>query len=375
MVPTELLAEQHAASIARLLEPVGLRSALLTGSMRRGAREPVLRGLVSGSIDVLVGTHALIQEGVELRALGLVVVDEQHRFGVRQRLSLRQKGREPHVLVMTATPIPRSLSLTVYGDLDVSVLDERPPGRGSVTTTVVAESHRDQVYSAARAQLDEGRQAFFVYPLVEEAEDGALRAATEMATHLAEGPMAGLRVGLIHGGLPPAEKDAVMAAFVAGDLQVLVATTVIEVGIDVPNATIMVVEHAERFGLSQLHQLRGRIGRGDQGHPSTCFLIAADSTTADARRRLAVLARTDDGFEIAEADLRQRGPGEFLGTRQSGLPRFDVADLVRDVSILGEARRAAFDLVDSDPALAGHPLVRDAVRERWAGNLELLEVG
>ena len=375
MVPTELLAEQHLHTVRRLLEPVGLTVELLTGSLRKRAREPVLRGLLSGSVDVVIGTHALVSEGVEFRSLGLAVVDEQHRFGVRQRLSLRRKGLEPHVVVMTATPIPRSLSLTLYGDLDVSLVDERPPGRGTVRTVVVRESEREAVYADVRRELQAGRQAFFVYPAVEESEDSDLRAATEMAARLAEGPLAGLSVGLVHGRVPPGERDAVMAAFCAGEIRALVATTVVEVGVDVPAATVMVVEHAERFGLAQLHQLRGRIGRGGDGRPSTCYLVAAEETTRPAEDRLSVLTATDDGFEIADADLLQRGPGEFLGTRQSGLPSFEVADLLRDGELLREARQAAHDLVAADPELAGCPEVRAAVRDLWAGRLELVDVG
>jgi len=375
MVPTELLAEQHSRTVERVLEPAGLSVALLTGSLRRRAREGVLRGLLAGSVDLVVGTHALVQEGVAFRSLGLAVVDEQHRFGVRQRLSLREKGRDPHVVVMTATPIPRSLSLTLYGDLDVSVIDELPPGRGAVRTLVVRDSDRGSVYEAARRDLLDGAQAFFVYPAVEETEDGGLRAATEMAERLRDGPLAGLEVGLVHGRLPPDQRDEVMAGFVAGEVRALVATTVVEVGVDVPAATVMVVEHAERFGLAQLHQLRGRIGRGGDGRPATCYLVAAEETTEAADDRLSVLASTDDGFAIADADLLQRGPGEFVGTRQSGLPHFEVADLLRDGEVLRAARQAAFDLVREDPELEGHPQVWAAVREVWAGNLELVDVG
>ena len=391
MAPTELLAEQHVRTFRELLgarppevDGEGIRVGALFGGMRKRARTSELRRLLAGATDVVVGTHALLQDDVAFRRLGLVVVDEQHRFGVRQRLALRQKGDNPHVLVMTATPIPRSLSLTLYGDLDVSVIDERPPGRGEVRTEVVADSDRARVYERVRRALDAGEQAYLVYPVVgdeaapsgeEGAPEGDLRAAVSMVEELRAGPLRGHAVGLVHGRLPPADKERVMAEFVAGRIGALVATTVIEVGIDVPNATVMVVEHAERFGLAQLHQLRGRIGRGASGAPALCVLIASDDPGRHATERLKTLERTDDGFVIAEADLIQRGPGEFLGVRQSGMPRFDVADLLRDGEVLKDARSAAFELVEQDPTLGRHPLVRAAVQERWAGNVELVEVG
>jgi ATP-dependent DNA helicase RecG len=397
MAPTELLAEQHLRTFTKLLgEGAGVQVAALVGGMRKRARSDALRRILAGATDVVVGTHALLQDDVAFRRLGLVVVDEQHRFGVRQRLALRQKGLLPHVLVMTATPIPRSLSLSLYGDLDVSVIDERPPGRGVVATEVVPESRRAQAYIRVREALDQGRQAYLVYPVVGEsgpAPEGDevqaasgeppapnagrddLRAATTMVDELRAGPLSGHCVGLVHGKMPPGEKERVMSDFVAGRIVALVATTVIEVGIDVPNASVMVVEHAERFGLAQLHQLRGRIGRGGDGVPALCMLIASEAPGRNAAERLQTLERTDDGFVIAEADLMQRGPGEFLGTRQSGLPRFEVADLLRDGDVLRDAREAAFELIDSDPTLQRHPRVREAVQERWSGNVELVEVG
>ncbi len=386
MAPTELLAAQHLRTFRQQLgEGAGAAVAELVGGMRKRARSDELRRLLAGTTDVVVGTHALLQDDVAFRQLGLVIVDEQHRFGVRQRLALRQKGQRPHVLVMTATPIPRSLSLTLYGDLDVSVIDERPPGRGPVVTEVVPEARRDHAYQRVCEELDAGRQAYMVYPVVGDGPDDAakaeaagrdeLRAATTMVEELRAGPLRGHTVGLIHGRMSPSEKEAVMADFSAGRIGALVATTVIEVGIDVPSATVMVVEHAERFGLAQLHQLRGRIGRGGQGVASLCLLIASDAPGRNAEERLRTLERTDDGFAIAEADLLQRGPGEFLGVRQSGLPRFEVADLLRDGDVLRDAREAAFELVDADPSLRRHPKVREAVEERWAGNVELVEVG
>ncbi|GIW39779.1 MAG: ATP-dependent DNA helicase RecG [Candidatus Binatia bacterium] len=374
MAPTELLAEQHYRTVAPFLERLGLRAVLLTGETSRKEKEATLAGLESGDIHLVVGTHALIQEGVRFRALGLGVIDEQHRFGVLQRAALRRLGT-PDILLLTATPIPRTLALTLYGDLDLSFLDEMPAGRQQVRTLLFPESRRPEVYDLVRRELDLGHQGYVVYPRIEEAEDPNVRDATTMARELARTVFASYRVGLLHGKMRPEEKDAVMRRFRDGDVQLLVATTVVEVGIDVPNATVMVVENAERFGLAQLHQLRGRVGRGTA--PSLCLLVASFARSDTARERLAVLGRSYDGLAIAEADLRLRGPGDFLGTRQSGLPDFRVANLVRDSSILKEAREAAEAWLEKDPDLSSPesaPL-RAILRRRWSGRLELARTG
>ncbi len=375
MAPTEILAEQHALNLRRLCREIPVEVGLLTSGTPRGEREAVLEGLRTGRIHIAVGTHALIQEGVSFHRLGLVVVDEQHRFGVLQRAELVRKGRNPDVLVMTATPIPRSLSLTVYGDLDLSVIDELPPGRQPVRTRVVREAERERVYTFVRDQVRAGRQAYIVYPLVEESEALELRAATTMADHFQTEVFPDLTVGLLHGRLRADEKESVMASFAAGEIDVLVCTTVVEVGIDVPNATVMVVEHAERFGLAQLHQLRGRVGRG--GHRSYCILVAGGQAGRDAWERLRILARTSDGFRIAEEDLRIRGPGDLLGTRQSGLPDFRIGNILRDGPLLQVARDMARAVLEEDPGLATgrHPVLRQALLDRWQGRLELAKVG
>jgi ATP-dependent DNA helicase RecG len=322
-----------------------------------------------------VGTHALVQGGVTFRRLGLAVVDEQHRFGVLQRATLRSKGERPDVLVMTATPIPRTLALTLYGDLDVSVIDAMPPGRRPVRTFVREEGKRRDIYAFLRGEMVAGRQVYVVYPLVEESEVSDLRAATEMQRQLAAEVFPEFAVGLLHGQMGGAEKDRVMEEFRAGRVQLLVSTTVIEVGIDVPNASVMLVEHAERFGLSQLHQLRGRVGRGPW--KSYCILMSRAAAASDARRRLDAMAETSDGFRIAETDLSLRGPGDFFGTRQSGLPAFRVADLLRDAALLEEARQEAFKLVAADPDLRTpeHRALRAALLARWRGKLDLASVG
>jgi ATP-dependent DNA helicase RecG len=322
-----------------------------------------------------VGTHALIEQDVTFERLGLAVVDEQHRFGVVQRATLIGKGRRPDVLVMTATPIPRTLALAFYGDLDQSKITELPPGRTPVETRVFGDSQRRKAYELARAELDQGRQAFVVYPLVAESEKSDLADATSGASDLAR-VFAPHSVGLIHGQMKTDEKQSAMDRFRSGELRVLVATTVIEVGVDVPNATVMIVEHAERFGLSQLHQLRGRVGRG--AARSWCLLLAHFRRAGDdARERLEAMARTQDGFELARVDLKLRGPGELLGTRQSGQKLFDIADLYRDEAILEEAREDAFALVEADPALARpeHAAAAEALRVRWAERLSLAQVG
>jgi ATP-dependent DNA helicase RecG len=375
MAPTEILAEQHLLTLRQWLPPLGVPVVLLTSAVKGREREAILAGAAAGEIPCLVGTHALVQEGVEFRRLGLAVVDEQHRFGVVQRAALRRKGEDPHVLVMTATPIPRTLALTLYGDLDVSVLDELPPGRQPVVTLTRSEGKRAQIYAFLRQQVGQGRQVYVVCPLVEESEASDLKAATEMAERLRSEVFPDLQIGLLHGRLPFAEKEAVMEAFKAGRTQLLVSTTVIEVGIDVPNASVMLVEHAERFGLSQLHQLRGRVGRGPW--KSYCILLESGTLTPEARRRLEAMTETQDGFRIAEVDLELRGPGEFFGTRQSGLPAFRVADLLRDARVLVEARQEAFALVGGDPELRRpeHLRLREALLARWRGRLELASVG
>ena len=346
MVPTEILAEQHYQNSKRRLEPLGVKVAFLTSQVKGKERERILEGLKSGAIHLAIGTHALIQDDVEFRNLGLVIVDEQHRFGVEQRNKLKQKGMSPHFLVMTATPIPRTLAMTVYGDLDVSIIDEMPKGRQPVVTRKTFQSKRAQVMGFIREHLAKGRQAYIVYPLIEESESMDLKNALEEYEKI-KIDFAEFNVGLLHGRMKPREKDDTMEAFRRGEIQVLVSTTVIEVGVDVPNANIMLIEHAERFGLSQLHQLRGRVGRG--AYKSYCILMLGFALSEEAARRAEIMEQTTDGFKISEADLEMRGPGEFLGTRQSGLPGFKIANLVRDVRLLQEAREAAFALIAKDP--------------------------
>ena len=351
MAPTELLAEQHFRSLAPLLEQASLRVGLLTGAVKGRARKELLAALAAGELDLLIGTHALLSEGVDYADLGLVITDEQHRFGVAQRAALSAKARRPpHVLVLSATPIPRTLSLVIYGDLDVSVIDELPPGRTPVQTFVVGEDKRQRMYGFVRKLVGEGRQAYIVCPAVEEGEDegAGLKAATTYAQGLQTEVFPDLRVGLVHGKMKPREKDAVMTSFAGGELDVLVSTTVIEVGVDVPNAALMVVENADRFGLSQLHQLRGRVGRGK--HQSYCVLVTS-TRNPDSRARLKVLTKTTDGFQIAEEDLKLRGPGDFFGQRQHGLPQLRIADLAGDMRVLKEAQLAAQALLERDPGL------------------------
>jgi ATP-dependent DNA helicase RecG len=369
MAPTEILADQHYLTIRRLLDQTHFRVGALTGSATSAKRKALLAELASGTTQLVVGTHALVEEAVQFRELGLVVIDEQHRFGVVQRAALRAKGLNPDVLVMTATPIPRTLALTTFGDLDVSVIRELPPGRQPIRTLARTESRRDDVYSLVRQELDAGRQAYVIYPLVEESQRVDLRAATEMADHLQQEVFPEFKVALLHGRLKQDEKDRVMAGFARGEIHVLVSTTVVEVGVDVANATVMVVEHAERFGLSQLHQLRGRVGRGE--HPSTCVLLYQHPISEAGKARLDALVETTDGFVIAERDLEQRGPGDFFGTRQSGLPTLRVGDLLRDHALMEDARReAAAFLDDHDSA---RPLV-DYLSQHWAARFGLAGV-
>jgi ATP-dependent DNA helicase RecG len=371
MAPTELLAEQHYLTIHRWCEQVGVTAVLVTSASLRGKKATeVLAEVGEGRSQIVIGTHAVIQERVEFHRLGLGIIDEQHRFGVLQRGLLKKKGANPDILVMTATPIPRTLAMTVFGDLSLSVIDELPPGRTPIETVVRSESHREQVYRLVRDEIAAGRQAYVVYPLVEETEKSDLKAATQMEEHLRLEVFPELRIGLLHGRLKPEEKEEVMRSFKEGELDILVATTVIEVGIDVPNATLMLVEHAERFGLSQLHQLRGRVGRGSVR--SRCVLLAGFKLTAEAKKRLQVMAETTDGFRIAEEDLSIRGPGDFLGVRQAGLPDFRVANILRDGRILEEARKEAFALVESRSDLAeSHPRLMAELSRRWGGRLEL----
>jgi len=375
MVPTEILAEQHYLTMRRLVEPLGVRVMLLTSAIKGSRRRELLETIAAGDVDLIVGTHALIQEGLEFKALGLAVIDEQHRFGVLQRATLKRKGYSPDVLVMTATPIPRTLAMTVYGDLEVSIIDELPPGRLPVITQLCYESRRGQSYELMRQVLRQGRQVYVVYPLIEESEKTDLRAATAMAEQLQREVLPEFRVGLLHGRLKSNHKEHIMRAFSTGDLEVLVSTTVIEVGVDVPNATLMLVEHAERFGLAQLHQLRGRVGRSH--HQAYCLLMADFPMSEEAKQRLQTLTEHDDGFMIAERDLEIRGPGEFLGTRQSGLPELRVAHLIRDQRVLAEARREAFALVAEDPHLSRpeHEGLRQALMNRWQQKFELMHVG
>jgi ATP-dependent DNA helicase RecG len=345
MAPTEILAEQHFITIRVLLESSRFRMALLTGATPARKRREIQAELAGGSIQLVVGTHALVEDPVAFRELGLAIIDEQHRFGVMQRAALRAKGMHPDILVMTATPIPRTLALTTYGDLDVSVMREMPPGRMPIKTIAKPESRRDEIYDFMRSQLDRGRQAYVIYPLVEESAKVDLRAATEMADHLQQDVFPAYRVALLHGRLKQDDKDRVMHAFGRGEFHVLVSTTVVEVGVDVPNASVMVVEHAERFGLSQLHQLRGRVGRGP--HQSYCILLYQAPLSEGGRERLKALTETTDGFVIAERDLALRGPGDFFGTRQSGMPTLRVGDLLRDHQLMEEARREAILALES----------------------------
>ena len=369
MSPTELLAEQHYLNTSRMLEPSRFETIRLTGAMTAKERRETWERIASGAAQLVVGTHALVQEAVRFKALGFVIIDEQHRFGVLQRATLRSKGLQPDVLVMTATPIPRTLALTAYGDLDVSVIHELPPGRQLVKTRVLPESRRGEVYDLMRGQLTHGRQAYVVYPLVEESAKLDVKAATEMAAHL-EVVFGDHRVGLVHGRMSADEREQVMGGFTDHAVDLLVATTVVEVGVDVPNASVMVVEHAERFGLAQLHQLRGRVGRGP--HQSHCLLLHQGRLTEMARARLDAVAATTDGFQIAEHDLELRGPGDFFGTRQSGIPTLRVGDLLRDHRIMEEARRAALSWLASGRASADE---LEAVLEGWSERFGLVGVG
>ncbi len=349
MAPTEILAEQHYLNIKELVEPLGLSVVLIKGKQRVKMRRQLQEALATGTAQLAIGTHALIQSEVEFARLGLAVVDEQHRFGVAQRGALYKKGEKPDLLVMTATPIPRTLALTLYGDLEVSLIDELPPGRKPIRTARRGADRREAIFEFAADQIRQGRQVYVVYPLVEESEKMDLTSAVEAREELAHGILAEFEVGLLHGRMEPAEKAAVMEAFKANQLHALVSTTVIEVGVDVPNASVMIIEHAERFGLAQLHQLRGRVGRG--AAQSFCILISHQQGVkegSDAGERLEAMVETQNGFVLAEKDLEIRGPGEFFGTRQAGLPEFKVADVLRDEELLRAARTEAERLVGED---------------------------
>jgi ATP-dependent DNA helicase RecG len=382
MAPTEILAQQHYFSARQILERAGYRIVLLTGSLEAGRKRDVRRHIAQGNAQLVIGTHALIQDRVEFENLGLVVVDEQHRFGVMQRLKLMKKSDEamttvePDVLIMTATPIPRTLALTLYGDLDVSVLDELPPGRTPVVTRSVPDERAPEVWEFVRKQISAGHQAYVVYPVIEENEERELKAAQQMHRQLREKIFPNLHVGLLHGRLDADEKEHIMCEFQQGKIEILVATTVIEVGVDVPNATVMVIEHADRFGLAQLHQLRGRIGRG--AAKSYCVLMHGGKVSEEGERRLNAMVQSNDGFQIAELDLELRGPGEFFGTKQAGIPSFRVANIIRDRQLLEAAKREAAFVISGPNAEISKDELDRALREmrsRWAMSYGLVEVG
>ncbi len=374
MVPTEILAEQHFLNIKPHCEALGVSIELVTSALPAKEKKRIQQNIQEGNVDIVIGTHALIQKGIEFKNLGLAVIDEQHRFGVLQREAIGKKGGHPHILVMTATPIPRSLALTLYGEMDVSFLDEFPPGRQPIATRIFYEPKRDQAYALLRAEAEQGRQAFVVCPLIEESETLDLKTAIEVQEYLQNQLFPDLKIQLIHGKMKKEERQQIMTDFLAKKIDVLVATTVIEVGIDVPNATLMIIEHAERFGLSQLHQLRGRVGRGQ--HASQCLLIAYSSVSEDGKARLEAIQKSNDGFVIAEEDLKIRGPGDFMGTRQSGMPILRVANLIRDIKILESARKEAFSLLDRDPGLKDpqHQNLRQAMQSYLGDKLNLMNI-
>jgi ATP-dependent DNA helicase RecG len=366
MAPTEILAEQHYITIRQMIEALGVKSVLLTSSSGKKSVEDIS----GGEVQIVVGTHALIQERLTFRKLGLAVIDEQHKFGVVQRASLRKKGFNPDILIMTATPIPRTLALTLYGDLDISLIDELPAGRKPIVTKVFFPSRKDSIYSLIERELKKGRQVYIVYPLIEGSEKLDLKNAVDGAEALRK-IFPKSNIALIHGKIRQEERESIMLSFKSGKIDILVATTVIEVGVDVPNASLMLIVHAERFGLAQLHQLRGRIGRGS--YESYCLLLAYPPLSEDAKRRLKAMESTGDGFKIAEEDLEIRGPGEFFGTKQSGIPDLKVANIIRDVGILEASRKEAFALAGSHPSLEDFPLLREALQKRWNGKLELIK--
>lgn len=371
MAPTEILAEQHYVSLTELLEPLGIKVGLLVGSLSKGDKNKILNKVESGEINIVIGTHALIQEGVKFCNLALVITDEQHRFGVRQRATLASKGQNPHVLVMTATPIPRTLALILYGDLDISIIDHLPPGRKSIKTYSRTSNKRHDIYDFVKKQLDEGRQAYVVCPLVEESETIEAKSATEIAHELSHDLLNGYKIGLLHGKMLAKEKEEIMRDFKMGNIEVLVSTTVIEVGVNVPNATIMVVENAERFGLAQLHQLRGRVGRGS--YQSYCILVN-NSKTEISKERMDIMEKTTDGFIISEKDLKLRGPGEFFGTRQHGLPELKIANLFRHISVLKTVQKEIEQMTQADPDLTlnNYPLLRIKLEDKFLSAEDVL---
>jgi len=368
MAPTEILAEQHYLNIKSLINKLSLKVVLLTSS--RKDKEDI-KAVEDGEANIVIGTHALIQDDIRFKRLGLAVVDEQHKFGVMQRGAIKKKGYNPDILIMTATPIPRTLAMSVYGDLDISVIDELPPNRMPIKTMKFYKSHRPEAFKLVKKEILQGRQCYVIYPLIEESEKVDLKAATEMAEHLKKDIFPEYNLGLLHGRIKTEEKEKIMKDFKEGLINILVSTTVIEVGIDVPNASVMLIEHAERFGLAQLHQLRGRVGRGQ--YQSYCFLMAEYPLSDDAKRRLDIMVKTNNGFDIAEEDLNIRGPGEFFGTRQSGLPELKNANILRDVKILEAARREAFDLIKKDPVLSmpEHISLKTVLKQKWLEKLEL----
>jgi len=375
MAPTEILAEQHYFTFRTWLEHKDVNIKLLIGGQRKLERENILASIENGECNIVIGTHALIQENVNFHRLGLVVIDEQHRFGVAQRQVLTEKGENPDVLIMTATPIPRTLSLTVYGDLDVSIIDELPEGRLPVRTSWRYENKRKEIYEFVRSKVSIGQQAYIVFPLIEESEKLDLKAATESYEMMSQDLFPGFKLALLHGRMKSDEKDSIMAAFKRGEIQILVSTTVIEVGVDVPQATIMVVENAERFGLTQLHQLRGRVGRGSE--QSYCILIARQPLTEDAITRLNTIISTNDGFKIAEVDLQLRGTGEFLGTRQHGLAEFKIADPIHDMTLLEQARKEAFAIVNKPQELQQvmERIQQNSFIQNYKDKIEIMRIG
>ncbi len=373
MAPTEILADQHYHSVKPMLERFGIRTALLTGSSSAKEARELLEDVRDGNVDVLIGTHALLEDKVVFMNLGLVITDEQHRFGVRQRAILSQKGENPDILIMTATPIPRTLALILYGDLDISIIDEMPPGRKKVETYTVDERMRERINKFIRKHVTQGRQVYIVCPLVEESDAVEAKAASELADELADKTFKDLRVGLIHGKMKTSEKDKTMLDFVRGEMDILVSTTVIEVGVNVPNASLMVVENAERFGLAQLHQLRGRVGRGE--HQSYCILFS-DSKSQIARERMKVMEQTSDGFVISEKDLELRGPGDFFGTRQHGIPDMKIANLYKDMDVLKQAQEAALKLIEKDRKLElpQNRLLGQAVKDKFSATANVISL-
>ncbi|MFH1287584.1 MAG: ATP-dependent DNA helicase RecG [bacterium] len=364
MAPTEILAEQHFQNINSYLSALNIKTSLLISGVKN--RKGIEKGLSDGTIQIVVGTQALIQEKIKFNRLGMVVIDEQHRFGVGQRGELRQKGANPHILVMTATPIPRTLALTLYGDMDLSILDELPKGRRKIITRWIGENKRDSAYYFVRQEISKGNQVYFVYPLVEESEKLDLKAASKMYEHFKRDIFPDLRLGLLHGKMKPEEKNNMMYAFRKGDIDMLVSTTVIEVGVDVPRATVMFIEHAERFGLAQLHQLRGRVGRSE--NQSYCIVLTSGGISVDAKARINVFVKTQDGFELAEEDLKIRGPGEFFGTRQHGLPEFKIVDLIRDAKVVPVARKEAFNIFQNETCGKNNHilLIEKEIKERYS---------